>query len=38
MVGDGQPDCEVARAAGTRLFGVEWGQMTARNLPPKTLM
>lgn len=32
MVGDGGPDCEVAHAAGTKLFGVAWGQMTREEL------
>lgn len=32
MVGDGFPDCEVARVAGTKLFGVAWGQLTREEL------
>lgn len=32
MVGDGHPDCMVARAAGARFFGVTWGQMSRDDL------
>ncbi|MCE5231601.1 HAD hydrolase-like protein [bacterium] len=32
MVGDGRPDCAVAKAAGTKLFGVAWGQLTKEEL------